>query len=202
MAIHPEERQICKRFKVVSKYKSPTAGDAGLFPVVPLPTCPFAAVLCVLIAEDTDVDVANAAVSVMPCTSVVSELCVLTAVLIAEDVAEVVANADVSDIPCTEVVAELWLEIAAAVSVSVAKLVAVESTLATSLALVNSFYSPSTTSCQFKSSSTHLNIFPSSTGIAVGASQRHVASFSNHEAKGFGGINASRTESYEYPIPA
>jgi hypothetical protein len=39
-------------------------------------------------------------------------------------------------------------------------------------------------------------------GIATGASHKHVSSFNVQLAKGCGGINASRTESYVYPIPA
>jgi hypothetical protein len=130
----------------VSKYKSPTAGDPGLDAVLPRPTWPFAAVLCV----DT-----------------------------AEDAAEVATDA---------------------VSVSVDKVEAAVRILATSLALVNLYYSIDTT-CQLRSSSLHLYIC-SSAGIGVGASHRHVSSFRIQELKGLGGINASRDASYVYPIPA
>ena len=84
---HPVEVYAINAARVVSKYRSPIVGDAGLFPVVPLPVCPFAAVLCVDIADDKDVDVARAEVSEIPCTVVVEELCAEIAAVTSESVA-------------------------------------------------------------------------------------------------------------------
>jgi hypothetical protein len=41
-----------------------------------------------------------------------------------------------------------------------------------------------------------------SVGIGVGASQRHEVAFNVHEAKGFGGMNASLAASNLKPMPA
>ena len=66
---------------------SPDEGAAGREAVFPLFTCPFAVVLCVEISDATDVDVARAAVSEIPCTVVVEELCAEIAAVTSESVA-------------------------------------------------------------------------------------------------------------------
>jgi hypothetical protein len=57
---------------------------------LPLLTCPFAVVLCVEISDATDVDVARAEVSEIPCTVVVEELCAEIAADTSESVAAAV----------------------------------------------------------------------------------------------------------------
>ena len=57
---------------------------------MPLLTCPFAVVLCVEISDATDVDVARSAVSEIPCTVVVEELCAEIAAVTSESVAAAV----------------------------------------------------------------------------------------------------------------
>jgi len=66
---------------------SPVVGEAGREAVLPLLTCPLAVVLCVDIADVTDVDVARAEVSEIPCTVVVEELCAEIAAVTSESVA-------------------------------------------------------------------------------------------------------------------
>ena len=69
---------------------SPFEAGLGREAVFPLFTCPFAVVLCVETADVTDVDVARAAVSEIPCTVVVEELCAEIAVVTSESVAAAV----------------------------------------------------------------------------------------------------------------
>jgi hypothetical protein len=68
-------------------------------------------------------------------------------------------------------------------------------------------YSDDVTSTHEVVASSHVYRFggspvPTSEGTGVGDSHKQVVSLSIHELNGLGGINASRIELYEYPIPA